>query len=547
LGDQRTRNTFALALTVLLTHAPPFAIGQEPSASASAASQVESRLQQMELQNRKLAERLEAAERRHGDEMRQLLQEISQLRKQVDANQGPSRSQPGSPANGAAAAPSARPGEAPDVGGAPDTPGGRRSPIPGSGVSGARAEKKIPLKANFGPGFELMTEDQEFQLQFHQETQLDARTFSPHGDEFARSGFVFPRVRAFFNGRLTKPIEYTLSLNRGFSGLDLLEAYVNFHYDDRFQLKVGRYMTPFNYEQFAVQNMWLLAPERSLFTSNLGLNRQLGIQLWGNLFDKHLDYAVGVFDGPRNSFEDYNEAKDVMAYLNARPFGADEDSPFKNLNVGGSFTYGEQDNPLTPRTFRTASNASNASAADLFSPPFLVLNGDAGERGQRTFWSAHIAYFYQQFSLLTDYNGAILRYASEASAATSIDIPTSGYSVAMGYFLTGETQERRTILEPKRPFRLKRGQFGPGAWEVTFRYSLLDFDRNVFDAGLADPADWTNRVWSTNLGLNWYLSRYLKVYLNWQHTEFGTPVLYHNPNLRQLTNELFWLRLQLYF
>ena len=26
-------------------------------------------------------------------------------------------------------------------------------------------------------------------------------------------------------------------------------------------------MTPFNYEQFAIQNMWLFAPERSLFTA----------------------------------------------------------------------------------------------------------------------------------------------------------------------------------------------------------------------------------------------------------------------------------------
>ena len=161
-------------------------------------------------------------------------------------------------------------------GGGAGTPGTRNSPVPGYGVSGSRAEKKYPLKANFGPGFELMSEDGEFQFQFHQETQFDAREFDPNGDDFARSGFVFPRVRAFFNGRVTKPIEYTVSLNRGFGGLDVLDAFVNFRYDDRAQLKVGRFMTPFNYEQFAIQNMWLFAPERSLFTSNLGLNRQLG-------------------------------------------------------------------------------------------------------------------------------------------------------------------------------------------------------------------------------------------------------------------------------
>ena len=394
-----------------------------------------------------------------------------------------------------------------------------------------------------------MSEDGEFQFQFHQEVQFDAREFDPNGDEFARSGFVFPRVRSFFNGRVTRPIEYTVSINRGFGGLDVLDAFLNFRYDDRAQLKVGRFMTPFNYEQFAIQNMWLFAPERSLFTANLGLNRQLGVQLWGILLDDRVDYALGAFDGPRNSFEDFNEAKDVMAYLNARPFGTrEEGSPLRNLNLGGSFTYGDQDNPLAPRAFRTASNASNASAADLFSPPFLVLNDGVRERGERTFWSAHAAYFYKRFSLFTDYNGGILRYAVDRKAPESVDIPASGYSIAMGYFLTGETQERRTILEPRRPFRLSPGKFGPGAWELIFRYSTLEFDRDVFTGGLADPELWSHRAWITNLGVNWYLNRYVKVYLDWQHTEFGDPVIFRRqPDQKQLTNELFWLRMQLYF
>lgn len=501
----------------------------------------------MELQNHKLAEQLDAAQRRHDEQMQQLLREVSQLREQVVAGKKANASADRGGGNGAAPRPP-KPGDGPDLGTAPVTPVGGHLPRPGKGVSDSSAVKKRPLKGNFGPGFELTTEDEEFQLQVHQETQFDARSFDPNGDEFARSGFVFPRVRLFFNGRLTKPIEYSFSLNRGFSGLDVLDAYVNFRYDDRAQIKVGRFMTPFNYEQFAIQNMWLFTPERSLFTANLGLNRQLGVQLWGNLFEDRVDYAVGAFDGPRNSFEDYNEAKDVMAYLNVRPFGTQEKgSLLRNLNLGGSVAYGEQDNPLAPRTFRTASNASNASAADLFSPPFLRLEESVRERGQRTFWSAHAAYFYKRFSLFTDYNGGVLRYAAKEQAAKSVDIPVSGYSVAMGYFLTGESQERRVVLEPKRPFSLRPGKFGPGAWELVFRYNVLDFDRDVFTGGLADPELWSHRAWSSNLGINWYLNRYIKFYLDWQHTEFGNPVIYQLPNRKELTNELLWLRMQLYF
>lgn len=505
-----------------------------PLSNSSAEVDPGDQLRRLEEENRRLANQLENVTRRHDEQIQQLLNEVSQLRQQNRPS---------------AAAPSAKPGSAPNVGGAPDQPGGRRSPVPGySAVSSSKAQKKASLLTNFGPGFELMSDDEEFQLQIHQETQLDYKVFEPHGDIYARSGFVFPRVRLFFNGRVTKQWEYTVSLNRGLGAIDVLDAFVNYHSDDRLQLKAGRFMTPFNYEQFAIQNMWLMAPERSLFTANLGLNRMLGVQLWGIALEKRLDYAVGVFNGPRNSFEDFNESKDVMSYLNYRPFGGQEDdSLLRNLNLGGSFTYGSQDNPLVPRAFRTASNASNASAADLFSPPFYVFNPNVVERGQRSFWSAHAAYFFRSFSAFADYNGGVLRYAPKATSPSSVDVPANGFSASFGYFLTGESLERRTVVEPLHPFNLKSGKFGLGAFELICRYSTMELGSSAFDHGLSNPDLWTDRAWITNLGVNWYLTRYLKMYIDWQHTEFGRPVIYRQPDIKQLANELFWLRMQFYF
>jgi phosphate-selective porin OprO/OprP len=565
MGDRRRRGLIWVCAAAIAYGSVPSAVAQQPaalpatpppapgSAPADREAELEARLRQMEQQNRKLAEQLDATQRRNEEQMQQLLKEMSELRQQIGAGT-PKAGDGGSGAGdggsgGGDRTINVQPGSNPNIGGAPDQPGGRRSPVPSYGVSGARAEKKSPLKGNFGPGFEFMTEDQEFQLQFHQETQLDYKDFYPHGDQFARSGFVFPRVRAFFNGRVTKPWEYMLSINRGLGAIDILDAYVNYHTDDRFQLKAGRFMTPFNYEQFAIQNMWLIAPERSLFTANLGLNRMLGVQTWGTILDKRLDYAVGVFNGPRNSFEDFNEAKDVISYINARPFGAlEEGALLRNLNLGGSFSYGAQENPIVPRAFRTASNASNASAADLLSPPFFAFNPTVLERGTRSFWSAHGAYFYEQLSLFADYNGGILRYAPSPTAPASVVIPTSGFSVAAGYFLTGETIERRTILEPLRPFNLKHGDaFGLGAFELIARYSTMELDRSAFTMGLADPNLWSNRAWILDLGFNWYLTRYIKIYVDWQHTEYGDPVIFRLPNIKQLTNELLWLRLQIYF
>lgn len=482
---------------------------------------------------------MEALNRRLADRVDLLINEVKDLRQQsagsTKASENPTAAS--NPGFGTSASSSATPGS---------NASGRDPSIPSYNVvSGTRARPKAILVPSFGPGFQLESENQEYQLQFHQETQVDYREFDPNGEEFARSGFYVPRLRAFFNGRVTKQVDYMFSVNKGFGEFNVLDAWVNFHNDERLQLKIGRYMTPFNYEQFAIQNMWLTTPERSLFTQNLGLNRQIGATLWGYLFDNRLDYALAIFDGPRNSFQDYNESKDIFTYLNIRPFQKNpEGSLLRNLNIGGSAIYGDQDNPLRPNRFRVAANASNDAAADQPAPPFLSFVDNVRERGQRTFWSGHVSYFYKSLSLLADYNGAILHYGLPNKPA--ISLPASGYSVTAGYFVTGEQMEKRTTIDPLRTFSLKKGSFGLGAIELVGRYNTFEIDNTIFSSGLSDPDLWSNRAWSTNIGFNWYPNRYLKFYFDWQHSEFGNPVKYAEGR-KALSNDLYWIRTQFYF
>lgn len=508
------------------------------AAGSPGSGDLHERVRTLEELNRRLAAQLEAAEARHQQQMQAVLEQLEALR-------GRTASPPGAGSGAATEGDSVTAGSpaSPAAIRAGAVPSYREVSTPPAG------EPRRSLRGSFDQGFEFQTEDGEFTLQIHEETQLDYRAFDPTGEEFARSAFYLPRARILFTGRVTKPWEYMFALNQGFANnFAVLDAWVNYRPDDRIQFKFGRFMTPFNYEQFAIQNLWLIAPERSLFTANLGLNRMLGAQMWGFLFDKRLDYAVGVFDGPRNSFEDFNDAKDVMAYVNIRPFQNWDGSAVEFLNIGGSFTYGMQDNPLVPASWRVASNASNAGTADRAAPPFYIFDRGVEERGDRAFWSAHVAYFYKQLSVLADYNGAILRYAPSNEAPSSFVIPTHGFSVAAGYFLTGEEVERRTIIEPRRDFDLRRGRFGLGAWELVGRYSMLNFDRDILNPQLTDPDLWSHEAWVTNLGVNWYLNRFVKVVLDWQHADFGRPVAYDlEPLRRSRTNDLFWVRVQIYF
>jgi phosphate-selective porin OprO/OprP len=115
-----------------------------------------------------------------------------------------------------------------------------------------------------------------------------------------------------------------------------------------------------------------------------------------------------------------------------------------------------------------------------------------------------------------------------------------------GYLLTGETIRDHTLVQPLHPFDLRQGRFGLGAWEVTARYSQLDLDSRVFTTGLADPNLWTNHAKLVDVGANWYLNQFVKVYIGWEHAMFGSPVFSSTGHFRS-SSDLFWLRTQLSF
>jgi phosphate-selective porin OprO/OprP len=422
----------------------------------------------------------------------------------------------------------------------------RGSDTSGEAEESAAKRRKNPLFGDFDKGFIFETEDEEFVLRFSNETQVETRIFQQANQTFAHDQIDIPRQIWGFGGRITKPIEYFVSINKGLGSIDLRDAYLNFHYDDRLMLRFGRYRVPYTYEFYALSNVDLLAPERSVFTINYGLNRQIGLQAWGEVFDQRLDYAVGIFNGNRNGFEDTGDDKDVIAFLSARPFEKSTRWPFlHHLNIGGSLDYGKQSNSLQPQVLRTAINASTSEGSASASPAFLAFNNNITEEGPRELWNLHMAYFYKSLSLLAEWDSGFVTYA-KGNSTTRTPLPVSGYYVQAGYVLTGETLEKRVVIDPKRPFDLRRGKFGPGAWEIHGRFAQMEVGNQVFTAGLSDPNLWSRNAGVIDVGMNWYLNRYLKIYFDWQHSMFGQPVFYR-PGGYETTADLFWLRCQLYF
>jgi phosphate-selective porin OprO/OprP len=431
----------------------------------------------------------------------------------------------------------------------------------------------IPAAVQFREGLQIRTTDEFFTMEFHNLTQLDYRQFSQTGDAL-HDNFIVPRQRWYFQGDVTPYATYYTVINRGYGSLDILDSWVDFNfapkYKEQFQFRVGRMKTPFTYEYIKISESDLIAPERSLFVGNFADNREEGAMVHGRVFDGIMEYYVGVFNGQRRSFQDFNNSKDVLSFFNFRPFVNTDIGWLKHLNIGGSIGGGNERNPTQPPALTTANDQSPSSSAAVVnvSPTFLIFDSKAFENGMRMQWGGDVAYYYKSFTMLAGYQGGFQDYSLQASGTpTSVTafgpfasgafvgvgsskrtrVPLTGWSVAATYFLTGEQISRRVYLtEPIRPFGYYNGRLNPGAIEVYSRISNLQLGDQVFTGGIADPRFWANRATAIDTGVNWYWNHYVRMYFDWQHSMFNQPVFLSETKSSK-HNDLFWFRTQVFF
>lgn len=431
--------------------------------------------------------------------------------------------------------------------------------------------KKRKVEAEFKEGLTVKTEDGYFSLTFHNLTQVDLRIFDPTGDPL-HDNFIVPRQRWYVLGNVSPYVQYYTVINRGYGTLDVLDAWGDFSLGDvdrdKLQIRIGRMKTPYTYEYIKIAENDLIAAERSVYVGNLAPNREIGAMIHGQVCNKQIEYALGVFNGPRRSFEDFNSGKDLFTFLNTKPFLNGCSDLFRELNLGGSFNFGSEHNPAQPFALRTANDQSTSPAAGNVSPTFFRFAPNAFEDGRRMQWAADAAYYYKSFGLLAGYQGGFQDYALSAGILPGVQalrlgtqefvgviggpatrVSSLGYSIAVNYFLTGEEiTRRRELLEPRQEYApaSRYGKRRFGAVEAFSRFAYLSLGSNVFAAGLADPGISSNRARVIDSGFNWYLNHYVKLTFDWQYSGYGNPV-FLAPGRTTSFNNLFWFRTQIFF
>jgi phosphate-selective porin OprO/OprP len=374
-------------------------------------------------------------------------------------------------------------------------------------------------------------------------TQFDYRGYQQGGQTQIKDTFAFPRQWFIWSGRLTKPFGYFVSLANGFDTFTILDVFLDIDYDPRLRFRVGRFKTPFTYEFLVEPVQGLVVPERSIFFDNFGQNRDDGAMAFGRRFNNSVDYAADIFNGSRNGLIAQQNGKAISAFLNWRPFGEAKESLFENFNIGGSVFAVDFQQPPVPQVFRTVVPTTGNA---IIGVPFLTFNNNVRMSGFAAFWDLHVAWYYNQWAFLGEWGSGNQDYAISTAMQYRTRAPVQSFYLQASYLLTGETRSSIGIVKQNFPFDIRKGHWGPGAWEPFFRFEYLDIGNQVFTSGLADQNLWANRVFQTHTGIDWHLTQYIKMYFDWNHSEFNQPV-YFAPGRRQLTSDLFWVRLQIYF
>lgn len=385
----------------------------------------------------------------------------------------------------------------------------------------AERAKTTPVVSLGANGFSVRSADTNFVFRFRGYVQGDARFFLDDPATSPNDTFLLRRVRPIFEGTVFDRFDYRVMLDFGTGQSSsannigwVQDAYVNARILPELQLRVGKDKEPVGLERLQ-SGANLLFVERA-FPTLLVPNRDVGLQLRGDIGSGLFEYQIGVFngvpDGGSGDADRSDEDKDFVGRIFTQPF-RNTDGFFRGLGVGVAGTYGDQAGPL-----RGYFTPGQQSVFNYFSGSGTAASPAVSADGLHWRITPQAWFYRGPFGVLAEYvisNQDLRRTAGPTTVSANVE--NTAWQVAASYFLTGEENGFRAV-SPRRPFG-----FGPesgwGAFELAARVSGLDIDDSIFPA-FANPDQAIRGAFEWTVGANWHLNRHVKLQLNYTQAEF---------------------------
>jgi phosphate-selective porin OprO/OprP len=377
------------------------------------------------------------------------------------------------------------------------------------------AAAAAPTVAATRDGLTVRSSDNAFSFRLRGYVQSDARFFGAKGPVAPGSStFLLRRVRPILEATAYKYFGLRLMPDFGGGQVVLYDAYAEAKPNAALNLRIGKFKPPIGLErlQSATDVRFV---ERGLPTS-LVPNRDVGVQLNGDLIGARVQYQVGAFDGAPDAANldgDASTGKDVAGRLFFRPFAANPSAPDLGFGVAGSSgtEQGTLSAPALPTYKTTGQLALFRYRADGTAANTVLAEG------RRTRVSPQGYFYAGPVGVLAEY----VRSTQHVRRATQVGALTSqAWQVSGGWVLTGE-RESYTSVTPDHPLDgTKTG--GLGALELVARYGVLTTDPSAFPT-FADPATQPRRARAAGVGLNWRLTRGVVFAADYERTQLDGP------------------------
>ncbi len=356
-------------------------------------------------------------------------------------------------------------------------------------------------------GFRLQSGDGDYRIRFGGLAQMNGRFFTSGNDENNSSTFYVNKARPIISGAVAKYWEFQFMPDFGQGQVVLQDAWINAGYFTEAQFQLGKYKANMDLERIQSDPALELIQRSQI--QNLVLNRDIGAQVQGLLFDRRVAYALALMNGvPNNtaSFDsDNNDAKDFVGRLFLTPFQRTKIDWLNGLGFGLAGTYGNERGD-TISSYKTWGQSTW----------FSYNNGvtAAGEHARLGFQSY---YYFHQLGLMAEYSQDQQRL-NLSSKNLNRSFTNTGYLLQASYYLTGE-KASFTNVSPNRPFEFGE-EGGLGAWELAARISNVANDSKQFQLGFANPGLSAKTATEFAVGLNWILNNNIKYMVDYALTDF---------------------------
>ena len=361
--------------------------------------------------------------------------------------------------------------------------------------------------AGYKNGFVLQSESGDFVLKVTGYAHADGRFVSGDEAEAVTDQFLMRRVRPIVQGTVAKYFDFYLNPDFGGGATVIQDAYLDVRFTPKLRFRVGKMKTPFGIERLqSAQSLFFV--ERAL-PNNLVPNRDIGLQVHGELLQGALGYQLGVLNGVADGGSvdtDNNDSKDVAGRLFVQPWRTKGSSPLRGLGFGVAGTTGKATGLLRPYV-------------SVSQVPVVAYAATVTASGDRRRWSPQLSYFVGPFGLLAEYVQArhdVQKVETGKPTATAT-LENSAWSVSGSWLVTGEDATYGNV-KPKNFFVPSAGKWG--ALQLLARYNRLDVDEASFTGGFADASKSVRRASAWGAGLNWIWNSNLKYVLDYEHTRF---------------------------